>query len=74
MADVVIENNVWIGAGAIITPGVHIGHHSMIAAGAVVTEDIPPYSLFAGVPARLIAKIEIESNEVKYNFEDKMEA
>lgn len=65
---VTIENNVWISSGAIITPGTHIGHHSMIAAGAVVTKDVPPYSLVAGVPARVIRRIKIENNEIKYEL------
>lgn len=48
---VVIEDDVWIGANAVILPGVTIGRHSVIAAGAVVTRDVPPHSLAAGVPA-----------------------
>lgn len=52
--EVIIEDNVWIGAGVIILKGVHIGRGSMIAAGAVVTKDIPPHSLAGGVPAKVI--------------------
>jgi acetyltransferase-like isoleucine patch superfamily enzyme len=48
---VVIEDDVWVGANAVILPGVTIGRHSVIAAGAVVTRDVPPGSLAAGVPA-----------------------
>jgi len=48
---VVIEDDVWIGANAVILPGVTVGRHSVIAAGAVVTADVPPFSLAAGVPA-----------------------
>lgn len=66
MDGVTIENNVWIGAGAVITPGVRVGNHSMIAAGAVVTEDVPPYSLVAGVPAKVVRSIVIKNKEVKY--------
>lgn len=51
---VTIENDVWIGARVIILPGVKIGHGSIIAAGAVVTKDIPPFSVAAGVPAKVI--------------------
>ena len=54
---VVIGNDVWIGANAVILPGVTIGDHSVVAAGAVVTKDVPPHSLVAGVPAKIIKKI-----------------
>lgn len=52
--DVIIEEGVWIGAGAIVLKGVRICRDSIIAAGAVVTKDVPPYSIVAGVPARKI--------------------
>ena len=54
---VVIEDDVWIGANAVVLPGVTIGTHSVIAAGAVVTKDVPPHSIAAGVPAKVIKKI-----------------
>lgn len=54
---VLISNNVWIGSRVIILKGVRIGEHSVIAAGAVVTSDIPPRSLAGGVPARVIKTI-----------------
>jgi acetyltransferase-like isoleucine patch superfamily enzyme len=44
----VIENDVWIMPGVIITPGVTIGHHSVLATGAVIHKDVPPYSLVVG--------------------------
>jgi maltose O-acetyltransferase len=50
---VIIESNVYIGAGAIILPGVRIGHHSIIGAGAVVTKNIPPNSVAFGIPAKV---------------------
>jgi acetyltransferase-like isoleucine patch superfamily enzyme len=55
-APVRIEDHVLIYSGAIIVPGVTIGHHATIAAGAVVIDDIPPYALAAGTPARVIAR------------------
>ena len=47
-----IGNDVWIGCGAIIMPGVHIGDGAVIGAGALVTHDVAPYEIVAGVPAR----------------------
>jgi acetyltransferase-like isoleucine patch superfamily enzyme len=51
---VVIEDHVIICSGSNIIPGVRIGHHSMIGAGAVVISDVPPYSLAVGVPAKVV--------------------
>jgi maltose O-acetyltransferase len=51
---VVIKNDVWIGANVIILPGVEIGNHVLIAAGAVVTKNVPDYAVVAGVPAKII--------------------
>ena len=53
---ITIQDNVWIGANAVITPGITIGTGSIIGAGAVVTKDVEPYSVMGGVPARLIRK------------------
>lgn len=55
---IVIEDEVWIGSGAIILPGVTIGKGSIVAAGAVVTKDIPPQTLVGEVPARIIKKVD----------------
>ncbi|PKN88625.1 MAG: acyltransferase [Chloroflexi bacterium HGW-Chloroflexi-8] len=52
-----IENNVWIGAGAIILPGVHISNGSIVGAGSIVNRDVPPHVCVAGVPAREIRKL-----------------
>ena len=52
-----IEDDVWIGANAVILPGVTIGEHCVVAAGAIVTKDVPPHSLVAGVPAKVIKNI-----------------
>lgn len=51
---VTIGDDIWIGANAVILPGVTIGNHSVVAAGAVVTKDVPPHTLVAGVPAKII--------------------
>ena len=56
-APIVVETNVWIGAAASIMPGVTIGADSVVAAGAVVTRDVPPATLVAGVPARVVREI-----------------
>jgi acetyltransferase-like isoleucine patch superfamily enzyme len=53
-APVTIEDDVWIGARVAVTAGVSIGRGSVIGAGAVVTRDIPPYSVAVGVPARVV--------------------
>lgn len=52
-----IEENVWIGAGAIILPGVRIGAGAIVAAGAVVTKNVAPRTVVAGVPARKIKEV-----------------
>ena len=55
---VLIRKNAWIGAKATILPGVIIGENAVVAAGAVVTSDVPKNSVVAGVPAKVIKKIE----------------
>lgn len=50
----VIENDVWVGANAVIMQGVHIGTGAVVGANAVVTHDVPSYAIVAGVPAKLI--------------------
>jgi acetyltransferase-like isoleucine patch superfamily enzyme len=52
--EIVIEDNVWIGANSIVLPGVTIGYGSVVAAGSVVTKSIPPYALAGGNPTRVI--------------------
>jgi acetyltransferase-like isoleucine patch superfamily enzyme len=54
---IVVEDDVWLGAGAIITDGVRVGKGAVIAAGAVVTQDVPPHTVVAGVPAQPIKEI-----------------
>ena len=54
----VVENDVWIMPGVIITPGVTVGHHSVIATGAVVHKDVPPYSLVVGGGFRVAKQLD----------------
>ena len=55
---IVIRRNVWIGAAATVLPGVTVGANAIVAAGAVVTKDVPPDTIVAGVPAKVIKRIE----------------
>ena len=59
IAPVVIEDDVWVGTGAVITKGVRIGKGSVIGANSVVTRDVPPYSIAAGAPAKVIRKRDV---------------
>lgn len=52
-----ISDDVWIGANAVVLPGVSIGRHAVVAAGAVVTHDVPPYTVVGGIPAKVIKTI-----------------
>jgi virginiamycin A acetyltransferase len=54
--DIVIGNDVWIGYEAVILSGVHIGDGAIIATRAVVTKDVPPYTIVGGIPAKAIKK------------------
>lgn len=54
---ITIGNNVWIGAGVNVMPGVRIGDNSVVGAGSVVTRDVPPHVVAAGVPCRVIKSI-----------------
>ncbi len=58
----IVEDDVWIGGNSVIIQGLRIGRHVIIASGSVVTRDVPPYSVVAGNPARVIKQ---------YNFETK---
>lgn len=57
---VIIEDDVWIGTNAVILPGVTIGRRAIIAAGTVVTRDVPPGVIVAGIPARVIRSLETD--------------
>lgn len=56
-APIVVEDDVWIGAGAIVLPGVTVGRGSVVAAGAVVTASVAPFTIVGGVPAREIGRV-----------------
>lgn len=60
---ITIEDEVWIGANAVITAGVTVGKHSVVAGGSVVTKDVPPYSIVGGNPAKLLKQYNKESGE-----------
>jgi len=55
---ITIEDDVWMGAGAVITDGVTVGRGAVVAAGAVVTKDVPPHTVVGGVPAKIIKSID----------------
>lgn len=57
-APIVIKRNAWIGAGATILPGITIGENAVVAAGAVVSRDVPPNTVVAGIPAKVVKVIE----------------
>ncbi len=57
---VIIEDNVWIGEKSSIMPGVHVGKGSIIAANSVVTKDVPPYCVVAGVPAKVVKIMKVK--------------
>lgn len=60
---IIVEDECWIGANSIITAGVHIGKHSIVAGGSVVTKSVPPYSIVGGNPAHLIKQYDFEKKE-----------
>jgi len=64
-APIIIEDDCWIAANSVITSGITIGKHSVIAAGAVVTKNIPPYSVAVGNPAKVIKQYDFGSKEWK---------
>lgn len=64
-----IGNNVWIGANAVVLPGITIGDNSVIGAGSVVTKDIPPNVIAVGNPCRVLR--EISEHDKKYYYKDR---
>jgi acetyltransferase-like isoleucine patch superfamily enzyme len=66
--DIVISDNVWIGRGVLILPGVTIGQNAVIAAGSIVTRDIPANVMVGGTPARVIREISVPNEWIRrYN-------
>ena len=57
-APITIEDDAWLATRAVVLKGVTVGRGAVVAAGAVVTKDVPPYTVAAGVPARVIRHIE----------------
>jgi acetyltransferase-like isoleucine patch superfamily enzyme len=68
-APVTIGDRVFIGANAVVMMGVTIGESSIVAAGAVVTEDVPAFTVVGGVPARRIGRVTVEGTEVRIEHE-----
>jgi acetyltransferase-like isoleucine patch superfamily enzyme len=62
-APIIIEDDTWLGANVVVLAGVTIGKHSIIAAGSVVTKNVPPYSVVAGNPARLIKQYDFNTKQ-----------
>lgn len=62
-AEIVVEDEVWIGANSVITAGVRIGRHAVVAGGSVVTKDVPPYTIVGGNPARPLKAYEAETGQ-----------
>ncbi len=61
-----IESNVWIGGNSTIYPNTTIGHHSVIFPNSVVNKNIPPFSVVGGVPAKIIAKVEVDGDTIGF--------
>ena len=68
---VCVGNDVWLGRESVVMPGVHIGDGAIIGAGSVVTKDIPPYTIAAGVPARVIRKIDPKTDHYPSTYKNR---
>ena len=70
--DVIVDDDVWIGANVTILKGVHIGRSSIVAAGAVVVKDVPEFAIVGGVPAKILKmKWDTETRERHRDFLDR---
>ncbi|WP_238692306.1 sugar O-acetyltransferase [Rothia koreensis] len=67
---VTIEDNVWLGGGAIVLPGVTVGHDSVIGAGSVVSKDVPPLSVAVGSPAKVVKTLHPDERSGQYAVEN----
>ncbi|MHB1295064.1 MAG: acyltransferase [Anaerolineae bacterium] len=56
---ITIENDAWLGTGTVVLPGIRVGEGAIVGANAVVTRDVPPYTIVAGVPARTIGYVQV---------------
>lgn len=65
-APISIEDGVWVGANAMILPGVTVGKGAVVAAGAVVSRDVPPNVVVAGVPARVLSGVPGTTDDITY--------
>jgi acetyltransferase-like isoleucine patch superfamily enzyme len=65
-ASTILGDHVFVGAGAVILMGVTVGNGAVIGAGAVVTGDVAPYTVVAGVPARTIANVVVDGEDVRF--------
>lgn len=63
VAEIVVEDEVWIGANSVITAGVKIGKHAVVAGGSVVTRDVSPYTIVGGNPAKAIKQFNFETKK-----------
>jgi acetyltransferase-like isoleucine patch superfamily enzyme len=63
-----IGNCCFLGVNVVVIKGVSIGDHCLIAAGSIITKDVPAYSIMAGVPAKAIGKVHLENDEVKLEY------
>ncbi|WP_375418923.1 acyltransferase [uncultured Hymenobacter sp.] len=62
-AEIIIEDEAWIGANSVITAGVRVGRHAVVAGGSVVTKDVPPYTIVGGNPARALKQYRPETGQ-----------
>lgn len=62
-SEIIIDDEVWIGANSVVVAGVSIGKHSVVAAGSIVTKNVPPYSVVGGNPAKILKQYNPESKK-----------